>query len=74
MKGDMGHTGGRCRASYSNTGGPPLPRKRAPCQKNPDKLEEENPNGTLPAVTDTDVRKAVRSMRATVGWAPTVQL
>ena len=38
----MGHTGGlinprswrgRCRAGYSNTGGPPLPRKRAPCQK-----------------------------------------
>ena len=25
---------GRCRAGYSNTGGPPLPGKRAPCQKN----------------------------------------
>ena len=25
---------GRCRAGYSNTGGPPLPRKRAPLQKN----------------------------------------
>ena len=24
---------GRCRAGYSNTGGPPLPRKRAPLQK-----------------------------------------
>ena len=43
MAGDMGHTGGltnprpwrgRCRASYSNTGGPPLPRKRAPTSKN----------------------------------------
>ena len=38
----MGHKGGltnpcpwrgRCRAGYSNTGGPPLPQKRAPCQK-----------------------------------------
>ena len=38
----MGHTGGlinprpwrgRCRAGYSNTGGPPLPGKRAPGQK-----------------------------------------
>ena len=38
----VGHTGGltnprpwrgRCRAGYSNTGGPPLPRKRAPLQK-----------------------------------------
>ena len=38
----VGHTGGltnpcpwcgRCRAGYSNTGGPPLPRKRAPFQK-----------------------------------------
>ena len=44
MVGDVGHTGGltnprpwhgRCRAGYSNTGGPPLPRKRAPSQKNP---------------------------------------
>ena len=25
---------GRCRAGYSNTGGPPLPRKRAPSTKN----------------------------------------
>ena len=42
MEGDMGNTGGlinprpwhgRCRAGYLNTGGPPLPRKRAPCQK-----------------------------------------
>ena len=42
MAGGVGHTGGltnprpwrgRCRASYSNTGGPPLPRKRAPLQK-----------------------------------------
>ena len=24
---------GRCRAGYSNTGGPPLPQKRAPLQK-----------------------------------------
>ena len=38
----MGHTGGlinphpwhgRCQAGYSNTGAPPLPRKRVPCQK-----------------------------------------
>ena len=38
MAGGVGHTGGltnprpwcgRCRAGYSNTGGPPLPRKRA---------------------------------------------
>ena len=43
MAGSMGHTGGltnprpwsrRCQAGYSNTGGPPLPRKRAPFQKN----------------------------------------
>ena len=36
MEGDVGHTGGltnprpwcgRCRAGYSNTGGPPLPRR-----------------------------------------------
>ena len=27
---------GRCRAGYSNTGGPPLPRKRAPLQKKKD--------------------------------------
>ena len=42
MAGGMGHTGGltnprpwrgRFRAGYSNTGGPPLPRKRAPVQK-----------------------------------------
>ena len=42
MVGGVGHTGGltnphlwrgRCRAGFSNTGGPPLPRKRAPCQK-----------------------------------------
>ena len=42
MVGGMGHTGGltnphpwcgRCRAGFSNTGGPPLPRKRAPLQK-----------------------------------------
>ena len=42
MAGGVGHTGGltnprpgrgRCRAGYSNTGGPPLPRKRAPLQK-----------------------------------------
>ena len=25
---------GKCRARFSNTGGPPLPRKRAPLQKN----------------------------------------
>ena len=39
MAGSVGHTGGLtnprpCRAGYSKTGGPPLPRKRAPCQKN----------------------------------------
>ena len=42
MTGGVGHTGGltnprpwrrRCRAGYSNTGGPPLPRKRAPSSK-----------------------------------------
>ena len=42
MAGGVGHMGGltnprpwrgRCRAGYSNTGGPPLPRKRAPLQK-----------------------------------------
>ena len=42
MEGGVGHTGGltnprpwrgRCRVGYSNTGGPPLPRKRAPLQK-----------------------------------------
>ena len=43
MVGGVGHTGGltnprpwrgRCRASCSNTGVPPLPRKRVPYQKN----------------------------------------
>ena len=42
MAGGVGHTvgltnprpwRGRCRAGYSNTGGPPLPRKRAALQK-----------------------------------------
>ena len=42
MEDDMGHTGGlinrrlwrgRCRAGYSNTGGPPLPRKRGALSK-----------------------------------------
>ena len=42
MVGDVGHAGvltnprpwhGRCQAGYSNTGGPPLPRKRAPFTK-----------------------------------------
>ena len=42
MEGGVGHNGGltnprprpgRCRAGYFNTGGPPLPRKRAPSQK-----------------------------------------
>ena len=42
MAGGVGHMGGltnphpwrgRCRADYSNTGGPPLPRKRAPYKK-----------------------------------------
>ena len=46
MAGGVGHTGGltnprpwrgRCRAGYSNTGGPPLPRKRAPLQKKREK-------------------------------------
>ena len=45
MVGGVGHTGGltnprpwhgRCRAGFSNTGGPPLPRKRAPLQKRVD--------------------------------------
>ena len=43
MAGGVGHTGDltnprpwrrRCRAGYSSTGGPPLPRKRAPFKKN----------------------------------------
>ena len=42
MEGDVGDTGGLtnprpwrgiCRAGYSNTGGPPLPRKRVPLTK-----------------------------------------
>ena len=42
MVGDMGHMGdlinprpwrGQYRAGFSNTGGSPKPRKRAPCQK-----------------------------------------
>ena len=50
MAGYVGHTGGltnprpwrgRCRAGYSNTGGPPLPRKRAPLQK---KVVESEPD------------------------------
>ena len=41
-KGDVGHKGGlinlrprrgQCRAGLSDTGGPPMPRKRAPRQK-----------------------------------------
>ena len=54
----MGHTGGlinpcpwrgRCRAGYSNTGGPPLPRKRAPCKKPvQDKLIFSSVNQNLP--------------------------
>ena len=49
MAGGVGHTGGltnprpwrgRCRAGYSNTGGPPLPRKRAPLQKNQEYNEQ----------------------------------
>ena len=47
MVGDMGHTGGlinpcpgrgQCRAGFSNTGGPPQPRKRAPYNKKKDLL------------------------------------
>ena len=47
MAGGVGHTGGltnprpwrgRCRAGYYNTGGPPLPRKRAPLQKKKKKI------------------------------------
>ena len=43
MVGDMGHMGGlinprpgrgQHQAGFSNTGGSPKPRKRAPCQKN----------------------------------------
>ena len=43
MVGDMGHMGGlinprpwrgQYRAGFSNNGGSPKPRKRAPCQKN----------------------------------------
>ena len=34
----------RCRAGYSNTGGPLLPRKRAPCQKNVKKREQKSLN------------------------------
>ena len=37
MDGDMGHMGGLINprpAGFSNTGGSPKPRKRAPCQKN----------------------------------------
>ena len=50
MEGDIGHTGGltnprpwhgRCRAGYSNTSGPPLPRKRAPLQKKAAKVGED---------------------------------
>ena len=50
MAGGVGHTGGltnprpwrgRCRAGYSNTGGPPLPRKRAPLQKKKKKKKKE---------------------------------
>ena len=49
MAGGVGHTGGltnprpwrgRCRAGYSNTGGPPLPRKRAPLQKKGSHLDQ----------------------------------
>ena len=49
MAGSVGHMGGltnprpwcgRCRAGYYNTGGPPLPRKRAPLQKRCRELEK----------------------------------
>ena len=48
----VGHTGGltnlhpwcgRCRAGYSNTGGPPLPRKRAPWTKKLENNRCDNP-------------------------------
>ena len=53
MAGGVGHTGGltnprpwrgRCRAGFSNTGGPPLPRKRAPLQKKPLTLKSQFKN------------------------------
>ena len=53
MAGDVGHTGGltnprpwrgRCQAGYSNTGGPPLPQKRALLQT---KVQKTAHNGIL---------------------------
>ena len=58
MAGGVGHTGGltnprpwrgRCRAGYSNVGGPPLPRKRAPLQKRPkNKMPQDKGNTREP--------------------------
>ena len=39
---------GRCRAGYSNTGGPPLPRKRAPLHKKVVDLNQEAKLKVLP--------------------------
>ena len=56
MAGGVGHTGGltnprpwrgRCQAGYSNTGGPPLPRKRAPLQKKKKQKKDPGPNHRL---------------------------
>ena len=50
MVGGMGHTGGLtnprlwCQAGNSNTGGPPLPRKRAPLTKKGKCGQESNLN------------------------------
>ena len=56
MAGGVGHMGGltnpcpwsgRCWAGYSNTGGPPLPRKRAPLQKKPVVLNWTEPEAWI---------------------------
>ena len=43
---------GRCRAGFSNTGGPPLPRKRAPLQKNMTRNTKEDTTARLTSYGD----------------------
>ena len=64
MSGDVGHTvglkkprpwRGRCGAGYSNTGGPSLPQKRAPCQKT--LIEAESVNFFFDPIKSATVSK-----------------
>ena len=76
MAGGVGYTGGltnsrpwrgRCRASFSNTGGPPLPRKRAPLQKKPRQNQGAIPGRLYshgdPGPTDLDERATTQELK-----------